>query len=143
MKILILYFILFSSSACVSNSEKQTEQNRSIKESFDLFYKRFYSDKDFQKERIQLPLEGGIKAWSESNDTTIIFEQWTSQSLVGGVSNKDSLIKYYPNVRWNIEKKDTVVFEKYWLENSGFFINRNFRLVHNKWYLYLYEISNL
>ena len=43
----------------------------------------------------------------------------------------------------NIEKTDSSVSEEIWIEDSGFRIERTFKLKEGKWFLVLYNDINL
>ncbi len=112
-------------------------KNKAI-DNFDEFYVKFYKDTIFQKSRILYPLKGYIKYW---DDDTAKEDSWLNNKIV--ITPKETLELNYKNLKSEILKKDTIVTEKYWLENSGLFIERNFIRKAGKWYLYIYNISNL
>lgn len=40
-----------------------------------------------------------------------------------------------PNLKLNLKKNKDSFYEKFWIENSGFWGEYKFRLIENKWYL--------
>lgn len=111
-------------------------------EEFDLFYIKFYQDSIFQISRICFPVGGVIKYWNENNDPNIIIEKW-QESKMPIISSKETLLKHYNNIESSITKADSMVIEKHWIENSGFSIERRYKLIYNKWYLVYYDLFNL
>lgn len=111
-------------------------------ENFDTFYVNFYQDSSFQISRIYFPLEGIIKYWDENNDTAIIFEKWQKENMPR-ISDKKTLMRHYNNLQSNMIESDSVVIEKYWINNSGFSIERRFKVIYGKWHIVYYDLFNL
>jgi len=134
MQIVILVFCF----GCGNSQQPNISTPLETIEDFESFYKRFYSDSAFQQSRIILPLEGIVKSW---DGDSIVEESWSDRDIV--VSSKSVFLEHYRNLKVEIERVDSTYFEKYWLENSGFLIERIFVLKHCEWYLASYNISNI
>ena len=111
-------------------------------ENFDEFLIRFYSDPDFQKSRIAQPLEGKILEWHETEDMEVVTSTW-QEGEPEIISDYEAIKSEIENVKHDISKTENSVIEKIYIENSGFFMDREFRLIDGKWYLCKYDISNL
>jgi hypothetical protein len=133
-QIVILVFII----GCGRSQESQNSLSDNSVENFVVFYKRFYSDEAFQQTRLLIPLEGKIKSWDEDE---IKEETWEGRNIV--ISSKDVYLESYPNLKTEILELDSSYVEKYWLEQSGFLIRREFVQRNDKWYLMRYDISNI
>jgi hypothetical protein len=133
-QIVILVFII----GCGRSQESQNSLSDNSVENFVVFYKRFYSDEAFQQTRLLIPLEGKIKSWDEDE---IKEETWEGRNIV--ISSKDVYLESYPNLKTEILELDSSYVEKYWLEQSGFLIRREFVQRNGKWYLMRYDISNI
>ena len=107
-------------------------------EEFESFYTRFYSDTSFQNSRIILPLEGTIRSWEGDG---IIEDTWAKQKI--SITDKGVYMNQYQNLKVEIKKVNSSYIERYWLENSGFFIEREFVIREGKWCLSRYDISNI
>jgi hypothetical protein len=116
---------------CSSNINKKSNELKK-EEEFNKFYKRFYSDSIFQKARIILPLEGEIRSEGK-------IDNWEKGDII--VSSKETFLKDFPNMKSDIIKSDTVIKEKFWIDNSGFNVERIFILKEGKWYLKRYDIT--
>lgn len=117
----------------VLSCAKKSTPNKTA-ESFESFYTQFHDDPDFQMERIQFPLEGGYidiegkTAWSKSD--------WeTHKEKITDINE--------PDYDTEIIKKEDVVIDKVKLRDSGFYVERKFKLIDGKWYLVYYESVNL
>jgi hypothetical protein len=84
------------------------------------------------------PLKGKIIEW---DDDIVKEETWDNKKVT--ITPKEKFLQVYKNLKTDLIKKDTVVIEKYWIEQSGFLVERRFILQYGKWYLYSYDISNL
>lgn len=133
-QIVILVFII----GCGRSQESQKSISDNSVENFVVFYKRFYSDEAFQQTRLLIPLEGKIKSWDEDE---IKEETWEGKNIV--ISSKDVYLESYPNLKIEILELDSSYVEKYWFEQSGFLIRREFVQRNGKWYLLRYDISNI
>jgi len=136
----ILILLLAITAGCINSQEKskQTALNQTVSEDFSFFYSKFYSDTSYQNERILKPLKGKIKVW---DDDTVKEETWDNKKVT--VTPKEKFLQIYKNLKTDLIKKDTVVIERYWIEQSGFLVEKKFTLKYGKWYLYSYDISNL
>jgi len=127
---LIIVFI-----GCANKDRAQKEKN----EDFSSFYQKFYTDTIFQDSRILKPLEGTIKSW---NDEDVVREEsWINRKI--RITPKEKFLESYKNLKTELLKSDSSVAEKYWIDQSGFFVRRKFILKKGKWYLFSYDISNL
>ena len=133
--------IIFIASSCDNKSQKTGKDKNIATENFDNFYKTFYSDTSFQLERIIIPLEGKILDWHLVKDS-IIESKWNNIDLefISDLKTKQPLIK---NSIWSIDSTSESKIEKLYVENSGFFIEREFKTKNGKWYLIRIDISNL
>lgn len=127
-KILIITISLFlyNCNKHEINRISETDNRKIIIEDFDRFYDKFHKDSVFQMSSIKFPLDG-IKfdsgkemKWSKNNWSmlkTRIFDVDTSEFKIQYIKNNDSF------------------YQKFWIENSGFWGEYQFRLIENKWYL--------
>jgi hypothetical protein len=136
----ILVFLLAITVGCINSQERinRAVSRQIVSEDFSFFYSRFYSDTNYQNARILKPLKGTIKSW---NDDFIKEEGWDNKKVT--VTAKEKFMQIYINLKTDLIKKDTIVIEKYWIEQSGFQVERKFILKSGKWYLFSYDISNL
>jgi hypothetical protein len=136
----ILIFLLAITTACTNSPEKSKHEtlSQSVSEDFSSFYLKFYNDTSYQNERILKPLKGKIKAW---DDEIVKEESWDNKKVT--ITPKEIFLQVYKNLKTDIVKKDTVVIEKYWIEQSGFYVEKRFVLRSSKWYLFSYDITNL
>lgn len=104
-------------------------------ETFENFNKKFHADGPFQRSRIHFPIKGfkvdgfSKHSWSEGN--------WELMKVPVGVEVDTQ--KY----QRTIQRTDTSVLETIWMENSGFRLDREFRIRDGKWYLVSYNDINL
>ena len=113
----------------------QTTLTADTTETFATFNERFHRDSAFQISRIAFPI-GGHYAEAEHSHA------WTAKNwelLKEPVSETPDTTEY----RHNIQKSDTTVIEKYWLENSGFKTERHFKKIDGKWFLTYYDDINM
>lgn len=124
--IIITSLFLYSCDKREINRISESNKRKNIIEDFDRFYDKFHKDSIFQISRIKFPLDGAKfdsgeeMKWSINNWTmlkTRIFDVDTTEFKVEFKKNKDSF------------------YEKFWIENSGFWGEYKFRLIENKWYL--------
>lgn len=107
---------------------------------FDEFIDRFYSDSAFQQSRVSIPLDGKIIEWDNDEDA-VVESDWLS---------REPVITEYETVKVTVEgsmqsfnrQQDSVV-ERIYLENSGFLLERTFKLKDGCWFLTKYDLSNL
>jgi len=104
-------------------------------ESFDEFNKKFHSDSVFQVSRVDFPIDGkhvsGFQqySWTQKN--------WQFQAIP--VSDQTEIGEY----QHSLEKTDTLIIEKFWIPDSGFEVERQFKLIKNQWFLIYYNDINL
>jgi len=125
-----------------SNSEVANTSDSSVKpikkelpENFEEFNKKFHSDSLFQVSRVDFPIEGKhITGFEQSNWTR---KNWQFQAIP--VAEKTEIGEY----QHSLVKTDTLITEKFWIDNSGFEVERQFKLINNKWFLIYYNDINL
>ena len=95
-------------------------------ENFDEFYVKFHSDSLFQVQRMVFPLEGGRYDY----DTE---EKWTRENWR---MKKVTVYQVDPS-EFSVElnKEDTMVFERIYIPNSGFDFQCRYKLIDGKWYM--------
>ena len=104
-------------------------------ETFSTFNERFHRDSSFQLSRIAFPI-GGHYAEGEYS------HEWTDKNwelLKEPVAETATTQEY----KHGFQKTDTTVIEKYWIEESGFKVERRFKKIGGKWYLTYYDEINL
>lgn len=136
-KLIMLVLVISTCSLPNPNGNKTTINQEKV-ESFDDFYIKFYLDSSFQNERTLKPLEGIILSWVKDE---IISETWDNKMII--ITPKEVFRSIYTNLIVEIEKKDSLAIERYYINHSGFEIKRTFVLRHSKWYLIRYDISNI
>ncbi len=72
---------------------------------------------------------------TDSNHSTGFI--WTKDNWVINKKITDKQLKI------DVEQSDTFVKQHIYFENSGFQVERNFKLVKNKWYLFYYSYVSL
>jgi hypothetical protein len=133
--ILIVSIILASCNQLNSGAKKPV-----VKEDFKSFANEFYSDSIFQQNRIASPLQGEILEWDNMADTVII-SNWMGRESI--VSDYTSILDSYGNAQREYKETQDSIVEKIYIENSGFLLERTFKLLNGEWYLVRYNISNL
>jgi hypothetical protein len=104
-------------------------------ENFEEFNKKFHSDSLFQVSRVDFPIEGKhVSGFEQYNWTR---KNWQFQAIP--VAEKTEIGEY----QHSLLKTDTLVTEKFWIPNSGFEVERQFKLIKNKWVLIYYNDINL
>jgi hypothetical protein len=104
-------------------------------ESFDRFNQRFHADSSFQRSRIAFPIGGKFvddlqsRLWSPDN--------W--EILTTPVSAITDTTQY----KHSLVRTDSFVTETFWIDQSGFKVERRFALKDGKWYLVYYDDINL
>nr|WP_294779386.1 hypothetical protein [uncultured Flavobacterium sp.] len=145
MKIGTLHIILLISLTFLSCNNKEVQKEPALnsikkaevsnKENFEEFNKKFHSDSLFQVSRIDFPIEGkhvyGFEqySWSRKN--------WQFQAVP--VAEKSEIGEY----QHSLIKTDTLITERFWIPDSGFEVERQFKLIKNKWFLIYYNDINL
>ncbi len=138
-KLFLLAAIVIIGCTNAKEEASKTLQKDSI-ENFTGFYDAFYKDTNFQNSRIIYPLKGEIKSWDENDKPNT--ETWPLGEKIIVVS-KEALLNEYKNLKTTLEKMNSSVIEKLWIEQSGFYIEREFILKSGKWYLNRYDFSNV
>ena len=104
-------------------------------ESFDKFNERFHHDSSFQVSRVAFPIGGKYvddlvsRIWSVDN--------W--EILITPVSAVTDTTQY----KHTLVRTDSFVSEKFWIDQSGFSVERRFALKDGKWFLVYYDDINL
>ncbi|MEI6946396.1 hypothetical protein V9K67_04280 [Paraflavisolibacter sp. H34] len=104
-------------------------------EAFESFNKRFHADSAFQLSRIAFPLQGKSIEGNEQH-------AWTRQNwhfLKQPVNEQGAP----PGYRRGLNRTDSTVTEKLWIEDSGMMTERRFERKGNKWFLTYFEDVNL
>ena len=116
------------------NTISNTNKEKIIIEDFDKFYDKFHKDSIFQMSRIIFPLDGikveydGEKKWSKKNWTTL-------KTKIYDVDTTEFKIEY--------KKTNDSFYQKFWIEDSGFWGEYRFGLINNKWYMVFAVEQNL
>lgn len=126
--------------SCQNNKEESSALNvkdKKIKtiENFDQFDAHFHSDSLFQISRIDFPIEGLSVSGFDKHKWTK--ENW--EFMVVPVSSKNKIGNY----EHSLVKTDTLVIERFWIPDSGFEVERQFKLIKDKWFLVYYNDINL
>ena len=131
----ICIFLLSCKSTGKDTSQSLKTHQVSMIESFENFNARFHADSAFQLTRIDFPLNGqqvdGFeeKGWTQGN--------WHVMKVPVGAPI-DTL-----EYKRTIESTDSSVSEEIWVEDSGFRVERTFKLINGKWFLTFYNDINL
>ena len=136
--LLLLFIIYFGCANSQQENRKMSFDKVKISEDFFSFYEKFYNDTVFQNKRILRPLKGTIKTWY---DDVIKEESWDNKEI--RLTPKEKYFQVYKNLKTDLKINDTIVIEKFWIEQSGFFIEKVYIIQTGRWYLYSYDISNL
>lgn len=141
---LILSLVFLS---CKKNDiEKESVPNLPVKksekkeviaaaESFEDFNKKFHSDSIFQVSRVDFPIEGKhVSGFEQYNWNR---KNWQFQAIP--VAEKSEIGEY----QHSLVKTDSLVTERFWIPDSGFEVERQFKLIGNKWFLISYNDINL
>jgi len=108
---------------------------KELPENFDEFNKKFHSDSIFQVSRVDFPIEGKhVSGFEQFNWTK---KNWQFQVIP--VAEKTEIEEY----QHSLVKTDTLITERFWIPNSGFEVERQFKLINNKWFLIYYNDINL
>lgn len=137
--IALFYFIILS----CQNSKyfDMKSENDHVKKSqseydhleFDKFFKKFHSDSLFQLSRIIFPLAGeNIDGWER--DSLWYKEDWT---LHTNLQIDTSIYKE------EFIYSDSLVKQIVFIEGSGFYVERHFKLINGEWYLVYYLFQNI
>ncbi|CAM3431930.1 hypothetical protein [Flavobacterium chungbukense] len=123
-----------------SNLDSQTKNSFESKktetaENFEEFNKKFHSDSIFQVSRVDFPIEGKhVSGFEQYNWTR---KNW--EFLAIPVAEKTEIGEY----EHSLIKTDSLIIERFWIPDSGFEVERQFKLINNKWFLISYNDINL
>ncbi len=132
----LIIIILLASFICL-NAQNQHDKN----DKFDSFIAKFYSDTTFQSERIKQPLKGVILNWHEDEDSVV--ETTWNNANIPILYDYESIKEKLPKTLLKWEQYGDTHIQTLYYKNSGFFLEREFNLIKDKWYLTRYKISNL
>lgn len=146
MKLIILAFLFaltFAVIACSSKkdqrgamqSQKKSRIAKDTLEKFQTFNIQFHNDYAFQVSRVAFPIGGKYVDGESQHKWTK--QNWRLQKNPVGCDIDTTKYKYL------LTKTDTSVIEKFWINQSGFTIERRFKLKNNKWYLTYFNDVNL
>lgn len=126
---------------CISCSlSKPVTADRMNDEDFSTFITRFYEDSVFQQSRIFEPLEGEIITWADNGENTVEIS-WSGQKPV--LDKYEAIKVYLKNVVREFENLQDSIVEHMYINNSGFSLERTFKLIDQEWFLVRYDIVNL
>lgn len=125
-----------SSESAVSEVDSVAETvKKELPENFDEFNKKFHSDSLFQVSRVDFPIEGKhVSGFEQYNWTR---KNWQFHAIP--VAEKSEIGEY----QHTLVKTDTLITERFWIPDSGFEVERQFKLIKNKWFLIYYNDINL
>jgi hypothetical protein len=134
-----------STNAFIKDSSQKATEN--VVETFDGFYKKFYSDSTFQISRIQFPLNGNDTDFENlengkmkdfENDTIFIKNNKFFWKKKGWTFLKT--LKKQGDFGYNkkIENKGNIMQEEIYLEGSGDMDIRKFKQINGKWMMIYY-----
>ncbi|KFF05452.1 hypothetical protein [Flavobacterium reichenbachii] len=133
--IIAFIFTILSCNKNKNNHKLSLEKEGRQIENFDQFNKRFHSDSVFQISRVDFPIEGTHVSGFEHYDWTK--KNWEFQIVP--VSEQNKIDEY----QHSLIKSDTLIIEKFWIENSGFQVERKFKIIDGKWFLIYYNDISL
>lgn len=133
--LLVSFFII---SCSTISSESKGEEN-STQEEFKEFYEKFHTDSLFQMERINFPLEGyniGENYNPMEDNGDFVWEKSNWEILKIPIVNEMGFKREF-------EKEDGKIFERLYIEDSGFEILFEYELKNGKWFLVYYGNSGM
>jgi len=137
-------FIIFFAFSCSSKKAQKNklETKKGINshakdtiESFQSFNVRFHADSFFQISRVAFPIGG--KYIDGSNQHSWTRQNW--KQLKSPVGSRVDTSQY----KYRLIRTDSSVTEKFWIDQSGFNIERRFKLKKDKWFLTYFNDINL
>lgn len=143
-KFIIFFIVTVAFISCKKNEiDKEPVSKVSIKksqttekpENFEDFNKKFHSDSLFQVSRVDFPIEGKHISGFEQHEWTR--KNWQFHAIP--VAETTEIGEY----EHSLVKTDSLVTEKFWIPDSGFEVERQFKLINNKWFLIFYNDINL
>jgi len=137
---IIIFVAIACNSRKVQKNKLGTKKGTNIHtkdtiESFQSFNIRFHADSFFQVSRIAFPIGG--KYVDGSNQYSWTKQNWKQLKSPVGARVDTSQYKY------RLVKTDSSVTEKFWIDQSGFSIERRFKLKKDKWFLTYFNDVNL
>jgi hypothetical protein len=126
-------FILLILVGCKTNNTSSNSEVSSRIEDFDTFYDRFHNDSAFQLSRVKFPLNGG--RFENGNEI-----EWTKENytlLKTKIYDVDTI-----QFKTSYSKTDSTFYEKIWIDDSGFWVECEFRIIDQNWYLTTFNESN-
>ncbi|MFC0779113.1 hypothetical protein [Flavobacterium sp. HJSW_4] len=124
-----------NSEVAVKNDSLAKPIKKELPENFDEFNKKFHSDSLFQVSRVDFPIEGKHVSGFDQHEWTR--KNWEFQVIL--VADKTEIEEY----QHSLTKTDTLITERFWIPDSGFEVERKFKLINNKWFLIYYNDVNL
>ena len=115
-----------------------TPLKKDYKEDFNLFYKRFYSDSNFQRSRVKFPLAQKDETPSGISSIHIPAERWSAIYTIP----KDTIINGERYQKKLTVGKETVT-QTVFIPNSGFQNICTFKRIKGKWMLVSISSTNL
>ncbi|MDA6072342.1 hypothetical protein NJT12_22190 [Flavobacterium sp. AC] len=133
---IVAFLILISCQHKKQESLSESKKTTIVKgENFDVFNSQFHSDSVFQISRVDFPIDGiSVSGFDRHNWTK---ENWKFINVP--VSEKNEIQNY----EHSLVKSDTLIIERFWIPDSGFEVERQFKLIKNKWFLVYYNDINL
>ncbi len=135
------YFIVFNfilMLSCSNKTEKGSIQSNKP-ESFEKFMQLFNTNESFRNSRIETPLPGFNSDDFEDdydNESEVLEDYyWNDQEIKLYLKEDYSPEKYNISI---VNKNDTIVEDRIFIDGSGFEIKRKFKLKNNNWYLSYY-----
>lgn len=104
-------------------------------ESFDSFNTRFHTDSGFQLSRIPFPIGG--QCVNDVENTHWSKKNWEFLKTPVALDTDTT------ECRHSLVMSDSMVTEKFWIDQSGFKVERRFRLKNGKWFLVYYDDINM
>jgi hypothetical protein len=127
------------SLAVLQYSTAYSQANKTISENFENFYNRFTSDSTFQISRVVFPLKGA--KYYFDNDLKADSTPWIKDKWEFCTTNiyKIDTSKY----KTNLLRNGFDIKKEVWIQNSGFFMERDFKLINGKWFQVYFLVTFL
>ena len=123
------------------NSITKFNSSEAIKiEDFNTYISKFYTDSLFQQSRIVTPLEGEILSWDVNVDN-VVKSGWLGNEPT--VTDYEIIKVTMQSSIQKFDKSQDSIVEKIYMENSGFLMERTFKLSEGQWFLTRYNIKYL
>lgn len=142
IKLIHIVFVLTVGVGFTGGCQQQKQASSDemkCNEDFDGFYQKFHSDSVFQMERIDFPLKGVYRTGDENPDEVNNDFRWNKESWKMQKPFEVDKTIY----REELNRSDTLVVHRIYIENSGFSIERKFKLIKCKWVLVFYSEIDL